>query len=333
MHQDKISIILPVYNKEKYIINILQNIKDQSYKNFECIIVDDGSTDKSGMICEDAIKGDQRFHTKHIKNQGVSHARNIGLQEASGAYITFIDADDRIDKNYLTNLYRAAIQTKADITISSIVKYWDKYEKYEKVYIPYRGICNFKDLIIDFAKVQKDTGVYGFCWGKLIRKEIIRNIFFDENYKLSEDFEFYLRVYPSITTICFDDKSCYYYYQQTENSSALVEDNKIDYLSQLYLNLKYRNFLQNMNAYTGENKKIVDQLLSNYVFFTVFHSSRLSVEDNVNTVYHIVDDEQIILNGTNFMKKIILYFIKVGNGKAVRIILSIYDVLRKKLKK
>lgn len=332
MCQDKISIILPVYNKEKYIINILQNIKGQVYENFECIIIDDGSTDASGQICEELLKEDERFKIIHIKNQGVSHARNIGLQKASGNYITFIDADDRIDKNYLKYLFESAIQTKADITISGIVKYWDKYNKYETVCIPYKGLWNFKELVFDFAKVQNSTGIYGFCWGKLIRKEIVQGEFFDENYKLSEDFEFYLRVYPNISTICFDDKSCYYYYQQTDNSSVLVEDNKIDYMLQLHLNIKYRNFLKAMNVYIGENKRIVDQLLSNYTFFTVFHSNRLCIENNVNKMYYLMKNEHIALNGTNLMQKVILHFLKYNNGKIVKVILSVYDLLRKNLK-
>lgn len=332
MLKNEISIILPVYNKQRYILNILQDIKEQIFKEFECIIIDDGSTDDSGKICDEFAKKDSRFKIIHIKNQGVSHARNTGLKQSTGRYITFIDADDRIGPYYLKSLYIAANESKADVVIASYEKWWEEKDKHIKVELPYSGLCKMEDLLPDFAEIQKKTGIYGFCWGKLLRTKSLNGILFDENYSLAEDFEYYLKIYPKINRIYFDNECSYCYLQQADNSSMIVADDKIDYLSQLYLNLKYRDFLQKMNVYTGENKKIVDQLLSNYVFFTVFHSSRSSVEDSVNKVYHIVDDEQIILNGTNLMQKIILYFIKSGNGKIVRIILSIYDILRKNLK-
>lgn len=332
MPKNEISIILPVYNKQKYILNILQDIREQIFKEFECIIIDDGSTDDSGRLCDEFARNDLRFKIIHIKNQGVSHARNIGIKKATGRYITFIDADDRIEPCYLKRLYIAANESRADVVIANYEKWWEEKDKCVKVELPYSGLWKMKDLLSDFAETQKKTGIYGFCWGKLLRAESINGLWFDENYILAEDFEYYLRIYPKINTIYFVNECSYGYLQQADNSSMIVADDEIDYLSQLYLNLKYRDFLQKMNVYTGENKKIVDQLLSNYVFFTVFHSSRASIEDNVDKVYHIIDDEQIILNGTNLMQKIMLYFIKSDNGKIVRIILSIYDILRKNLK-
>ena len=94
MDSDKISIILPVFNKGKYITNILSDIKEQSYNNYECIIINDGSTDESGIICEKYAQKDLRFVIVDTKNMGVSHARNIGLKMATGKFITFVDADD-----------------------------------------------------------------------------------------------------------------------------------------------------------------------------------------------------------------------------------------------
>lgn len=332
MLKNEISIILPVYNKQRYILNILQDIKEQIFKEFECIIIDDGSTDDSGKICDEFAKKDSRFKIIHIKNQGVSHARNTGLKQSTGRYITFIDADDRIEPNYLKSLYAAANESQADIVIASYKKWWEEREEHVKVELPYSGMWKLEDLLPDFAEIQKKTGIYGFCWGKLLKAKILSGIWFNDNYILAEDFEYYLRIYPKISTIYFENKCNYYYLQQADNSSMIVADDKIDYLSQVYLNLKYRNFLQKMNVYTEKNKKIVDQLLSNYVFFTVFHSDRATVKDNVNKAYHVIVKEQIALNGTNLMQKVILYFVKRDNGKIIKIILYMYDLLRKKLK-
>lgn len=332
MSDCKISIILPVYNKQKYVSKVLKDIQAQLFKEFECIIVDDGSTDTSGEICENFAQSDKRFRVIHIKNQGVSHARNVALERADGTYITFVDADDRIGQEYLQSLYTAAESSGADMVIAGYVKWWEDKNTRIQVELPYSGLKNMKELLSDFAARQKDTGIYGLCCGKLLKANIISGMQFNGRYVLAEDFDFYLDVYPSVDTIYFDNKNYYYYLQQADNSSMVVADNKIDYFTQLKLNLKYRNFLQKMDAYAGNNRRIVDQLLSNYAFFTVFHSDRLCIESTVRQVHKVVMDECIALNGTNLMQKIILQFIKSNNGKMIRMILSSYDFLRKKLK-
>lgn len=332
MSKPLISIILPVYNKQKYVSKILQDIQAQNFNDFECIVIDDGSTDASGKICDEFSGIDERFQVLHIKNQGVSHARNVGLKKAAGTYITFIDADDRIASDYLKRLYNAAIKSNADLIIAGYEKWWEDNDRRVKIKLPYSGLHNMQTLLSDFAVQQKMTGIYGFCWGKLLKSDRLGGVRFDENYVLAEDFEFYLRVYPLTKTVYFDDENNYFYLQQADNSSMVVEDDKIDYLAQLYLNLKYRTFLQNMDVYTGKNREIVDQMLSNYVFFTVFHCARSHMKSCVRQVHRIVTKEHIMLHGTNWMQKIILYFIRCNYGQTVRLILSVYDLLRKKLK-
>ena len=101
----KISVVIPVYNKEKYMDDLFQCLLSQTFEEFECILIDDGSTDASGEICDKVACIDKRFEVIHIPNSGVSHARNVGIDASCGEYITFIDADDRIPNNYLENLY------------------------------------------------------------------------------------------------------------------------------------------------------------------------------------------------------------------------------------
>ena len=91
-----ITIIIPIYNKIHYVKNILTDVQNQSFTGFECILVDDGSTDGSEVICDQFVEADRRFRVLHIPNGGVSHARNTGIDQAQGTYITFLDADDRI---------------------------------------------------------------------------------------------------------------------------------------------------------------------------------------------------------------------------------------------
>lgn len=111
----KISIIIPVYNVEKYLATCLDSVINQTYKNLEILLIDDGSTDSSGLICEQYSKKDTRIKTIHKKNGGLSDARNVGISYASGDYISFIDSDDFIDINTFTILNQYIKQYNADI--------------------------------------------------------------------------------------------------------------------------------------------------------------------------------------------------------------------------
>ena len=117
---DKISIILPVYNVEKYVEKCLNSIKNQDYKNFEAIIVDDGSKDKSVEIIEAFIKKDDRFKLYHKENGGLSDARNFGMNFVTGKFVIFIDSDDYIENKMLTTLYENITKEKADVSICGI---------------------------------------------------------------------------------------------------------------------------------------------------------------------------------------------------------------------
>ena len=111
----KISIIVPVYNCEKYISNCINSVLEQSFKDFELILVDDGSSDRSFEICESFAKKDSRVRAIHQPNSGVSRARNIGLDEAKGEYIGFVDGDDCVDKEMYERLYKNLADNNADI--------------------------------------------------------------------------------------------------------------------------------------------------------------------------------------------------------------------------
>ena len=136
----KVSIIVPVYNKKKYLNCVLENIQKQEFNDFECILVDDGSTDGSQNICDVFSKKDTRFITVHMSNSGVSNARNTGLKRARGSYITFIDADDSIDFNYLKKLADDIENTGADFIITGMKKYWEDTNNVEYLKTPINGL-------------------------------------------------------------------------------------------------------------------------------------------------------------------------------------------------
>ena len=134
MSDKLISIIVPVYNIEKYLRRSINSIINQTYKNLEIILVDDGSTDKSGEICDEYTKIDNRIRVIHKKNGGQASAINLGLDIAKGDYIGFSDPDDYINKNFYKNLYILAEKYNTDITECSMIKVKEE-EDIEKVYI------------------------------------------------------------------------------------------------------------------------------------------------------------------------------------------------------
>lgn len=267
----KLTIIIPVYNKKRYLSGLLEQVMGQTFWDFECLLIDDGSTDGSGAICDEFANRDTRFRVFHIPNGGASHARNLGLDHARGEYVTFIDGDDKILPDYLSNLNRCAEEFDVPMVIGNIQKVWDNREDIVPLQIPYKGLYEFSDLLPDFARVQKETGIYGFCVAKLIHRDLIADTRFDPKIKLAEDLNFYLDLYAKIQSIYFDQKPNYSYLQAAENSSMLDADDKIDYFTQLVIQRKIVRFLMDKEAFTGENLRIMVDRLYDYVYFCLYH--------------------------------------------------------------
>ena len=324
----RVTIIVPVFNKELYVNSVLSNIADQTLADFECLVIDDGSTDMSGKICDAFAARDSRFQVFHIPNGGLAHARNLGLEKAAGQYITFVDADDHIEPDYLQQLYADIENSKADMVIAGLQKFWKDERLPAAVEVPYRGMRQMAQLLPEFAAVQQRTGIYGYSCAKLVRRELISDIRFSEWLHLAEDFEFYLRVYPKVKTVFFDDQCKYYYLQEAENSSTIVKDDNIDYMAQLKLNLIYRDFLIKIGYWNEKNRAIVEQMLTDYAFFTVFHANRDSVPDVVRRVHNIVTDEKISMTGKGLWRGSILRCIKEDDGLKAKRLLELYDCLR-----
>ena len=323
----KLSIIVPVYNKKKYLYCVLESIRKQEFNDFECILVDDGSTDGSQNICDVFSKKDTRFITVHMSNSGVSNARNTGLKRARGSYITFIDADDSIDFNYLKKLADDIENTGADFIITGMKKYWEDTNNVEYLKIPINGLYTFKEILPQFAEIQLKTGIFGFCCGKIFKKEIANNIFFDASISLAEDFDFYLKIYPKVKKVYFDAE-CFYGYLQESSNNSVKSDNQIDYLTQLKINLRYREFLKYMNSYSNNNQNIIDSRVNDYIYFVILYSNRKNIKNNVTELYKLINNDDIITNSNLSLKSIILWLIKFKRVSSIKFVLCIYDFLR-----
>lgn len=325
----KISVIIPIYNKEKYMSELFADLQNQIFTGYECILVNDGSTDNSGVICDRISEADNRFKVFHIENGGVSAARNFGLDNAKGEYITFIDADDRLYPQYLENLYKCITENNADFVISGLEKYWTDSDRKEFIKYPYSGIKTKKEILSDFAQVQQNNGIFGYSVGKIFKKDLATGIEFDTRIKLAEDFDFYLKIYRKVNTFYFDDKCYYRYLQVTDGSTSIINDDKIDYLSQLKIRLRYKQFLMDEAVYSGDNRKIIDETISNYVYFVLFHSSLQRLYNNYSELKKVIGDERLIISNKMFFQRWIITLYENNNKVLIKYSLAIYRLLAK----
>jgi len=216
MKSSAISIIVPVYNVEKYLRRCLDSILLQTFTDWECILVDDGSNDNSGSICDEYAAKDFRFKVFHTSNGGPSKARNIGLQKARGYWISFIDSDDWIKDTFLQNLIEHS--TGVDIVFTSCtVVYKDEMLVPQTLDGSYSG----DDYYSAIAELIKKNMV-GYTWMKLYKKDIIdkNQLRFDESITYMEDFlftsQFLIKAHNLYSTQCHD-----YQYCLNENSISL----------------------------------------------------------------------------------------------------------------
>ena len=199
MINNMISIIVPVYNTEKFLQACLDSIVAQTFTDFEAILVDDGSTDGSGRICDEYAAKDNRFIVIHKKNEGVSVARNKGVSLAKGDFVSFIDSDDYIHPQMIDILYNEI--NKGDFSISMCleqnVEEYDSYGCIHTLTDYTTKIIDENELIYGITHEGKDKKHFVHCLGKLYRKAIIGDLLFDESISLSEDllynFELFLK--------------------------------------------------------------------------------------------------------------------------------------------
>jgi glycosyltransferase involved in cell wall biosynthesis len=326
----KVSIIIPVYNKQRYLNTLLSQIRNQTFRDYECLLINDGSTDSSGAVCDLFAHEDSRFRVFHIPNGGVSHARNMGLEKAEGEFITFIDADDEIADGYLQNLVTCADSTDAGLVISGYQKFWDDKEQIIAVSHPaLKATVPISDVLPSFAQVQRDTGIFGCCVAKIFRRDLIRDVRFDESLKLAEDFDCYLKLYAQVQSIYFDDQCLYRYRQEADNSTGLTADDQIDYLAQLKINFHYRRFLISQSTYTADNRVIVDFLVNSYLYYSLFYCSLSELNSRFSLLVTTCQDEDFVPQGSTFPRRLLLCSLSSGAIFPVKCYLYTYRLLKK----
>lgn len=221
MNDKLISVIVPVYNVEKYLEKSINSLLEQTYKNLEIIIVDDGSTDNSSKICDDFLKKDSRIKVFHKINGGQGSARNLALDNMNGEFVCFLDSDDSVYNDYIEFLYKQLIEKKLDVACANFEIYNEK-DEFLKKHSEGNGFEIFtgKDAIKNMWYSKKiNIGP----WGKLYKAELWRNVRFKECY--SEDFAIMHYIYIQCEKVGYFEK-CLLKYLARNNSSIRSEFNK-----------------------------------------------------------------------------------------------------------
>lgn len=290
-----LSIIIPVYNKEKYIRHSLESILLGKDLDFEVIVVNDGSTDSSLSIIKSFLS-DKRVSLFSIDNHGVSYARNLGLQQAKGKYILFIDSDDFISKSYLRK-WTIIIKNnpRIDLFIGGLTKCTENHEITE-VITPCK-IGEVPDSIFynTFMREQGLKGIYGFVANKVVKREFLlkNRIKFNDRLKLAEDFDFFLDVYSNKPKIYFVDINDYFYIQGTLNSSVFIK--QVDYMSLIGIWIKTYLFLKREDGISNNKEVLYEKVsgLSKALFNELDTLSYSSISKNIKDLhcqYSILDD-------------------------------------------
>lgn len=269
----KVSIVIPVYNVEKYLARCIQSVINQTYENIEIILVDDGSMDSSGKLCDTYKMRDNRIKVIHQRNLGVSAARNVGLDLAEGDSITFIDADDYVAENYIETLVNLMKKEKAEISILSY-KMTSNYNteifkmkstNVEKIYTG-KDACRNMMLARDF-----DSCV---CC-KLVNRDVIGEKKFDTNFSIGEDLDFFYRVFLDTKNVVFKNQVGYAYFQHNSNTINRITKENLLSLAKIE------------NLFELENDKRIKTAATCKFISTCFHLFLMANEDK-NYLWHYI---------------------------------------------
>lgn len=304
MDSPLISVIVPVYNKEQYVAKLINCIQEQTFRLFECVIIDDGSTDKSGAICDEMASERERFSVVHIQNGGASHARNTALGLVKGEYITFLDADDEIPTDYLQKIADDIGRFKTDMVIGAIRKVSESGE--DVVRHPFEErVYTMPELLPDFAEAQRTCGVFGWCVNKTFKRELVGTDRFDETLKLCEDFDFFLKLYSKIQTVYFDCEN-YYLYLSDRGGLSATNESQVDYVSQTKIQIRCKRFLEKQGVWSEKNADVVSERIRDFLFFSVFHSPEECFDARFEEAHQLYLLSEVPAAGkTVFRKKVI----------------------------
>ena len=224
--EDLVSVIVPIYNVEKYLNKCVDSIVNQTYKNLEIVLVDDGSTDDSGKICDEYAGKDSRIKVVHKENGGLSDARNNGIDISNGRYLAFIDSDDWIEPNMIEKMYSNAIENNADISVC----------QYEIVHSREAVINNNHGRIFVYEGTDIVLAMYKYAMfashacNKIYGKELFNGIRYPVGKLYEDQYTTYKLLWKAKRLVCTEEKYYYYYMRNGSIVNGRFDEKKLDVL-------------------------------------------------------------------------------------------------------
>ena len=323
MMNNLVSIIIPVYNAEKYLPKCIESVLSQTYKTFELILINDGSSDNSAEICATYAEKDSRIKPIHQKNAGVSAARNRGISEANGEYICFIDADDWIEKDYLDHFISNIELSYSDFIISGYTYDYEKSGKVIKYDPPKKNAQLYEDIKILIPSLI-DNKMLKSVWSKLFKLSIIKKykIHFDTTISYSEDVVFcwtYLFHINSINTI----PNAGYHYRNEEAGSLTTKKYPYEIWDKIANSVLNANLLVINKYELNSNEKIAKRI---YEYYTAMKfTANLSMYDK-----YFLKNRQLRLEKWNEIRKDEYFYIRKVDSHFIKAIkfLVLYGNIR-----
>lgn len=310
-----ISVILPVYKVEKYISKCLDSICAQTYSNLEVILVDDGSPDKSGMICDQYAKKHTNFVVIHKENGGVSSARKAGLAKANGKYVSFVDSDDYLEIDYFEKLADKIGENCPDIICCNCIDEGNTHQP---------NICITEDSCIEKLSDKMACYFAGMrfayvIWGKLYKKELISKIHMPPM-RYTEDTHMMLQAFKLSDKIALLHYAGYHYRVQEESTMAVAK--KIEVIRDTLITLQYvEDLCSTLNAVYREK---ANALMQSYLYIAILENCR-----EMNSEINLIDIRPYVKNvlssriiSLRSIKEKILIVLYYSNQKMVKSILG-----------
>lgn len=277
MANPTISVIVSAYNLDKYLAECLDSLCAQTLQDFECIIVNDGSTDKTRTIAQRYVKQDKRFHLINKEHGGVSTARNAGFDALKGEYVVFLDGDDFFDPKLLDVLYKKIRKNKGDIAVCNYTSYYHSMKKYGPPRIDFRQL---KHKV--FTYQDEPDAIFDVCtlmfWNKIFRVEFLKQHAFrnDETLHRAQDIEFVGRALVAAANISYTDDSLVFYRTDTGASNvSRLHQHPYDVIRALE---KLKKYLDKQHVYKVVKKSFAkiasDHVLANLYFTETYEIHR-----------------------------------------------------------
>ena len=327
----KYSVIIPVYNVENYLPRCIDSLLTQNYSDLEILLIDNGSKDQSGQICENYAAQFSNITAYHIPNKGVSSARNFGLAKAKGEFICFVDADDYLVENLFSDVENQ-LDSELDLLVfsyyNSIEKNLSEIARSAKI-LPIKGKKDKSEFIALFQELFLTDMMYT-VWNKIYRREFLEKhqIVF-ENYELGEDVRFNRTVYECVNEIAFS-QTCYYVYISGRASSAMGQYNSNRMKYQLE---ELEKVDQLMSRWGIHDEQFVDQIKARILMSNIQNISKqkMSLSKKRHYVEELCENKEMVIltkKNTPFINLIVRFLLNYRMYRTVLFLKKIQILIK-----